>query len=135
MKRSDIPELENKARELRKTVLRMLANAGSGHTGGSLSLVEILMILYMFKMRHDPKKPDSEERDRLVLSKGHGCSALYAVLAEAGEEDGDPQRRYHYGHQSIRAQASGAERDVTGGSQLCRVYGRRPLEASHQRDR
>ena len=62
----------------------MLSNAGSGHTGGSLSLVEILLSLYFYKMRHDPKRPKWDERDKLILSKGHGCSALYAVLAEAG---------------------------------------------------
>lgn len=84
MERPNISELRPKAKEIRKTVLKMLANAGSGHTGGSLSLVEILMSLYFYKMRHDPKRPDWDMRDRLVLSKGHGCSALYAVLAEAG---------------------------------------------------
>lgn len=80
----DTTQLKAKAKEIRKTILKMLTNAGSGHTGGSLSLVEILLSLYFYKMRHDPKKPRWEMRDRLVLSKGHGCSALYAVLAEAG---------------------------------------------------
>jgi len=84
MERPDTDRLKAQAKELRKTVLKMLTNAGSGHTGGSLSLVEILLSLYFYKMRHDPKKPGWEMRDRLVLSKGHGCSALYAVLAEAG---------------------------------------------------
>lgn len=82
--RPDINELKAKAKEMRKTVLKMLTNAGSGHTGGSLSLVEIVMSLYFYKMRHNPKRPDWDMRDRLVLSKGHGCSALYAVLAEVG---------------------------------------------------
>lgn len=62
----------------------MLERAGSGHTGGSLSLVEILVSLYYYKMKHDPKNPLWSERDRLVLSKGHGCPALYAVLADCG---------------------------------------------------
>lgn len=84
MQQPDTGQLKAKAKELRKTVLRMLTNAGSGHTGGSLSLIEILVTLYFYKMRHDPKKPKWEERDRMVLSKGHGCCALYAVLAEAG---------------------------------------------------
>ena len=84
MERPDINGLKAKANEIRKTVLRILTNAGSGHTGGSLSLVEILMSLYFYKMRHDPKRPDWDMRDRMVLSKGHGCSALYTVLAEAG---------------------------------------------------
>ncbi len=77
-------ELIIKARELRKTVLTMLTEARSGHTGGSLSIIEILLCLYYHAMRHDPKNPGWPERDRMVLSKGHGCSALYAVLAECG---------------------------------------------------
>ena len=55
MERPDIAVLQEKARELRKDILRMLANAGSGHTGGSLSLVEILISLYFYKMKHDRK--------------------------------------------------------------------------------
>ncbi len=84
MQRPDIKELKAKAKEIRKTVLRMLAEAGSGHTGGSLSLVEIITSLYYCKMRYNPSKPDWDMRDRLVLSKGHGCPTLYAVLAEVG---------------------------------------------------
>ena len=84
MQRPDVNKLKVKATDIRKTVLRMLANAGSGHTGGSLSLVEIVMSLYFYKMKHSPTRPDWDMRDKLVLSKGHGCSALYAVLAEAG---------------------------------------------------
>ena len=84
MERPDIKELKAKAKEIRKTVLRMLAEAGSGHTGGSLSIVEIVMCLYYYKMRHKPSQPDWDMRDRMVLSKGHGCSTLYAVLADVG---------------------------------------------------
>lgn len=84
MQRPDINELRVKAKEIRKTVLKILANAGSGHTGGSLSLTEILITLYFYKMRYDPKRPGWEMRDRAVLSKGHGCSALYTVFAEVG---------------------------------------------------
>jgi len=69
---------------LRKRVLRMIAEAGSGHLGASLSAIDVLAILYFMKMRHDPSDPDWPERDRLVLSKGHAAPALYAVLAEAG---------------------------------------------------
>jgi hypothetical protein len=71
-------------KELRKRVLRMIAEAGSGHLGASLSAIDILAILYFMKMRHDPSNPDWSERDRFVLSKGHAAPALYAVLAEAG---------------------------------------------------
>jgi transketolase len=84
MQRPDISKLKIKAKELRKTILKMLTEAGSGHTGGSLSMVEIIMSVYYYKMKHDPSRPDWEMRDRFVLSKGHGCPALYAVLADVG---------------------------------------------------
>ena len=71
-------------KDLRKTVLQMIANAGSGHLGASLSVIDILATLYFRKMQHDPKNPDWSERDRLVLSKGHAAPALYAIIAEAG---------------------------------------------------
>jgi len=69
---------------LRQRVLRMVAEAGSGHLGASLSAIDVLTVLYFARMRHDPSNPDWEGRDRLVLSKGHAAPALYAVLAEAG---------------------------------------------------
>jgi transketolase len=72
------------AKEIRKEVIRMLCAAGSGHPGGSLSAVEIVTCLFFRVMRHDPKRPHWEDRDRFVLSKGHGCPALYAALALAG---------------------------------------------------
>ncbi|MFA6142844.1 MAG: transketolase [Candidatus Omnitrophota bacterium] len=84
MKKPDILELKKKAIDIRKDILKMLTEAGSGHTGGSLSTVEILVSLYYYKLKHDPKKPDWAERDRFILSKGHGCPALYAVLADRG---------------------------------------------------
>lgn len=84
MKRPDILELKKKAVEIRKDILKMLMLAGSGHTGGSLSIVEILLALYYYKLKADPKKPDWNKRDRFLLSKGHGCPALYAVLADRG---------------------------------------------------
>lgn len=84
MAQPDITELKKKAINIRKDILKMLTLAGSGHTGGSLSMVEILLSLYYYKMRIDPKRPDWRERDRFLLSKGHGCPALYAVLADKG---------------------------------------------------
>jgi len=80
----DLNFLEQKARSIRRDILTMLEEAGSGHTGGSLSLVEILIALYYVKMNHNPKNQSWDLRDRLVLSKGHGCPALYAVLADCG---------------------------------------------------
>jgi len=83
-RRPDIKELKKKAIAIRKDILTMLEKAGSGHTGGSLSEVEILIALYYYKMKFDAKDPAWEKRDRFVLSKGHGCPALYAVLADLG---------------------------------------------------
>ena len=83
-KTTNIKELTEKAIKIRKDILMMLEKSGSGHTGGSLSLVEILVALYYYKMKHDPKNPGWQGRDRLLLSKGHGCPALYAVLADCG---------------------------------------------------
>jgi len=80
----NITELKRKAIDVRKDILKMLNIAGSGHTGGSLSMVEILVALYFYKMHHDPKNPGLKERDRFLLSKGHAAPALYAVLAECG---------------------------------------------------
>ena len=78
---------EKLGREIRGDILRMLTKAGSGHTGGSLSMVEILIALYYGKMRHRPKQPDWPDRDRFILSKGHGAPALYVMLARQGYFD------------------------------------------------
>ena len=87
MPEPDIIGLRKKAIQIRKDILGMLTSAGSGHTGGSLSLVEILISLYYHNLVHDPKDPGLSARDRLFLSKGHGCPALYAVIADMGYFD------------------------------------------------
>jgi transketolase len=70
---------------LRRHIVEMLHEAASGHPGGSLSAVEIITALYFGGfLRHDPANPEWAERDRFVLSKGHGVPAQYAALAEAG---------------------------------------------------
>ena len=69
---------------MRRDILIMLEAAGSGHPGGSLSCVEILLALYYHKLRHDPHNPQWPDRDKMVLSKGHCCPALYTVLAHRG---------------------------------------------------
>jgi transketolase len=80
----DVASLKEKARILRREILSMLTEAGSGHTGGSLSAADIVAALFFSKMRHDPKDPKWRERDRFVLSKGHAAPVLYAALALSG---------------------------------------------------
>jgi transketolase len=84
MEKSNIEQLEETARKLRIKILRMIYTAGSGHPGGSLSAIDILVVLYNNIMKHYPLDPHWKERDRFILSKGHVCPALYAVLAECG---------------------------------------------------
>lgn len=79
--------LREKAREVRREILKMLTLAGSGHTGGSLSSADIVTALYFHKMRHKPDQPDWPYRDRFILSKGHAAPLLYAVLALSGYFD------------------------------------------------
>ncbi len=80
----DIKSMEERAKVIRRHVVRMLARAGSGHPGSSLSTIDLLVALFYNKLKHNPQQPAWPDRDRFVLSKGHGCPALYAVLAEMG---------------------------------------------------
>ena len=82
-----IADLKRLAIRLRIEIVKMIGLAGSGHPGGSLSEVELLSALYFRVLRHNPKDPNWPDRDRFILSKGHGCPALYAVLAESGYID------------------------------------------------
>ncbi len=77
-------ELEKICTDVRRDILRMLHHAGSGHPGGSLSAVEILVVLYFAYMRIDPKNPKWAGRDKFILSKGHAAPLIYAILAERG---------------------------------------------------
>src|SRR2546425_2106987 len=72
------------ATEIRRHVLRMTHRAKSSHVGTSLSMADVLAVLYGGMLRVDPRRPDWPDRDRFILSKGHGCAGLYAVLAECG---------------------------------------------------
>src|SRR5213080_3732029 len=72
------------ARGCRVQIIRMLTHAGSGHPGGSLSVIDLLVAIAFGRLRHDPRRPDWPERDRIVLSKGHAVPALYCVMAKAG---------------------------------------------------
>jgi len=80
-------ELVERARAVRRHIITSTRDGKSGHPGTSLSCTDILVALYFAHLRHDPRRPDWPERDRFVLSKGHGAPALYGVLAEAGYLD------------------------------------------------
>jgi len=80
----NIEDLKMKAKEIRKDIIEEVYNAKSGHPGGSLSIADIMAVLYFNELRIDEKNPRWDERDRLVLSKGHCSPALYAALAERG---------------------------------------------------
>ncbi len=84
MNKEKIRELSIIANKVRKHTLTAVYNAASGHPGGSLSIAEVLTLLYFEKMNIDPKNPKMADRDRFVLSKGHTSPALYGVLAERG---------------------------------------------------
>lgn len=87
MSRLTIPQLEAKATTIREDIIRMLEHAGSGHSAGPLGLSDIFSALYFNILKHDPKKPDWEERDILLLSNGHCVPVRYAAMAEAGYFD------------------------------------------------
>ncbi|CAN5885109.1 transketolase [soil metagenome] len=76
--------LDDRSRHLRRLIFRAIENGGRGHIGPALSLVEIIRVLYEDFVRHRPGEPHWRDRDRFILSKGHGCLALYAVLADRG---------------------------------------------------
>ncbi len=79
-----IKELEAKAKQIRRLIIQMLAKAGSGHPGGSLSSADLITALYFMILRNNPKEPNWPDRDRFHMSKGHCCPLWYAVLAESG---------------------------------------------------
>jgi transketolase len=81
---TSLAEMEAIAKRLRRQIVAMTGKAGSGHPGGSLSAVEILLALYFKVLRHKPQDPHWPDRDRFILSKGHAAPALYAILAECG---------------------------------------------------
>lgn len=80
----ELKQLELKADEIRQDIIKMLVEAGSGHSAGPLGMADVFTALYFNVLNHDPAKPGWSERDRLVLSNGHICPVLYATLAHAG---------------------------------------------------
>ncbi len=84
MKQYSFIELEKIANTVRQDIIEMLVAAGSGHSAGPLGMADIFTALYFSILKHDPKNPDWQERDRLILSNGHICPVRYAVMAHAG---------------------------------------------------
>ena len=80
----EILYIENKAEAIRETIVEMLVAAGSGHTAGPLGMADIFAALYFHVLKHDPKNPESEDRDRLILSNGHIVPVRYAAMAHVG---------------------------------------------------
>ena len=83
-KQSHSIKLDKRSKYLRSLVLECLMGGDRGHMGSAMSLIEILRVLYDDILAYYPKNPRNEDRDRLILSKGHGCLALYAILADKG---------------------------------------------------
>ena len=94
MKIKDVNELQTYANKIRKGIIEAVYNAKSGHPGGSLSIAEILAVLYFNQMNIDEKNPKAKERDRLVLSKGHTSPALYSALALRGFFDIEELKKF-----------------------------------------
>ncbi|PIR53265.1 transketolase [Candidatus Peregrinibacteria bacterium CG10_big_fil_rev_8_21_14_0_10_49_10] len=82
--KQELADLEKKSRQIRASAVEMVCNSHSAHLGSALSMVDLLTVLYFWYLKVDPKNPKDSERDRFVLSKGHGGSGLYATLAEKG---------------------------------------------------
>src|SRR5579864_4312819 len=82
--RKSLSEMQAIAKRMRREIIEMIGAAKSGHPGGSLSAVEIVVTLYFDVMRHDPANPKWADRDRFILSKGHAAPVLYAAMAECG---------------------------------------------------
>lgn len=80
----EIKSLELRADDIRESIIKMLLEAGSGHTAGSLGMADVFTCLYFKLLNHDPKNPKWENRDRVILSNGHICPVLYASMAHSG---------------------------------------------------
>lgn len=104
---TEIKTLAIKANDIRITLIEALIEAGSGHTAGPLGMADIFAYLYFHELRHDPKKPEWPERDRLVLSNGHICPVLYATMAHAGYFGKDGVEQYKKGLRKFKTPFQG----------------------------
>jgi transketolase len=107
-KTQNVEELQAIARTTRRQIIEMITAAKSGHPGGSLSAVEILVTLFFDVMNHDPSNPKWPDRDHVILSKGHACPVLYSVMAQTGYTPVDQLHTLHklgsmyQGHPDVR---------------------------------
>ena len=115
-------ELSKVCKQVRRDIITMIANAGSGHPGGSLSEVELMTSIFYNHMRIDPKNPDAENRDRFVLSKGHSAPCYYAVLAELGFIDRKEFDNFRQLHSILQGHP-----DCTAWTRLPVLWGRAAL--------
>ena len=95
-------ELSSMSKQVRRDIINMTANAGSGHPGGSLSAADLMTCLFFNHMHVDPKHPDDPNRDRFVLSKGHAAPCYYAVLAEMGFISRDEFKNFRQLHSILQ---------------------------------
>ena len=95
-------ELAGICKQVRRDIINMTANAGSGHPGGSLSAVELMTSVFFTQMRVDPKHPDDPDRDRFVLSKGHAAPCYYGILAERGFISRDEFKQFRQLHSILQ---------------------------------
>src|SRR5262245_36714551 len=104
----NVPELQSIARTTRRQIVEMITAAKSGHPGGSLSAVELLVTLFFDVMNHDPQNPHWPDRDRFILSKGHASPVLYSVMAQCGYTPVDQLNTFrklgsiYQGHPDVR---------------------------------
>lgn len=95
-------ELSSMSKQVRRDIINMIANAGSGHPGGSLSAADLMTYLFFNHMHVDPKRPDDPDRDRFVLGKGHAAPCYYAVLAEMGFISRDEFKNFRQLHSILQ---------------------------------
>ena len=130
-------ELSCICKQVRRDIINMTANAGSGHPGGSLSATELMTTLFFRQMRIDPKNPKDPNRDRLVLSKGHSAPCYYAVLAERGFISRDEFTNFRQLHSILQGhpdckKVPGVDASTGSLGQGCSIAVGMALGAKHQ---
>lgn len=130
-------ELSRICKQVRRDIINMTANAGSGHPGGSLSATELMTTLFFRQMRIDPKNPKDPNRDRFVLSKGHSAPCYYAVLAERGFISRDEFTNFRQLHSILQGhpdckKVPGVDASTGSLGQGCSIAVGMALGAKHQ---